>query len=181
MKNGRPMAVNYKTKDAVSYQSQFRDYVKDEIKKQGWETNLNNPRHFYVDAVFYMDKKRRDPNNHWKCLLDAITETEMLWDDDDIVCERVNKILYDTQSPRVELDIYYVDYVGIFENEIQLDEFISSNCIDCKRYKRNCSILRNAIEGRIQEHICGLECTKYSHDNKCKVDTEKVSIEEILG
>ena len=107
-----------------------------------------------------MDKKHRDCNNAWKCLLDAITETRLVWKDDDIVCERVNKIVYDANNPRVELRIHYVDYIGIFDNEDQLKNFQVYNCIGCKRYKRNCALLRGAIEGRIQEEIDGQTCTK---------------------
>jgi crossover junction endodeoxyribonuclease RusA len=142
MKNGRPMAINYKTKEAVAYQKEFGKYVKGEVEKQGWETDLDNPRHFYVDAVFYMDQKHKDANNLWKCMLDAITDTRLVWKDDDIVCERVNRIVYDSDNPRVELCIYYVDYIGIFDDNKQLDDFISNNCVGCKRYKRNCTLLK---------------------------------------
>ena len=107
-----------------------------------------------------MDKKHRDCNNAWKCLLDAITETQLIWKDDDIVCERVNKILYDAQNPRVELYIHYVDYIGVFDTENQLENFKNNNCIGCKRYKRNCTILRDAISGKIQDGINGTYCSK---------------------
>ena len=162
MKNGRPLSIVYKTKESVAYQAEFKDIVSQAVKKQDWKTDLENPRHFYVDATFYMDKKHRDCNNHWKCLLDAITETQLIWKDDDIVCERVNKIFYDSDSPRVELYIHYVDYIGIFDNEAQLEAFKTDNCIGCKRYKRNCTLLKNAIDGRVQEEIDGVCCTKKS-------------------
>jgi Holliday junction resolvase RusA-like endonuclease len=166
IKNGKPLGVVYKTKEAVSYQNILRDIVKNEVEKQKWVTDLDNPRHFYVDAIFYMDKKHVDANNLWKCMLDAITETQLVWHDDDMVCERVNKILYDANNPRVELYIHYVDYVGIFENEEALDSFVESNCIDCKRYKRNCTILRKAIEGRVQPEIAKNNCKSRSVKNE---------------
>lgn len=162
IKNGRPLSIVYKTKESVAYQEKFKQYVADEVIAQNWDTNLESPKHFYIDAVFYMDQKRKDCNNLWKCLLDAITETQLIWKDDDIVCERVNRILYDLENPRVELHVYYVDYVGIFDTEDQLSDFVSSNCIDCKRYKRNCSILRKAMEGRVQEETNGITCAKFS-------------------
>lgn len=160
MKGGRPLGIVYKTKEAVAYQTAFKELVADEVKKQGWKTDLENPRHVYVDGVFYMDKKRKDASNLWKCLLDAVTETQLIWKDDDVVCERVNKIVYDSDNPRVELYIHYVDYVGIFDNEDQLEEFKANNCIGCKRYKRNCTLLKNAIDGRVQSEIDGYVCTK---------------------
>ena len=160
MKGGRPLAIVYKTKEAVAYQTEFKKTVAQAVEEQGWKTDLDNPKHIYVDAVFYMDKKHRDCNNTWKCMLDAITETELVWKDDDIVCERVNKIVYDADNPRVELYIHYDEYVGIFDNEDQLETFKNDNCIGCKRYKRSCTLLRNAIEGRVQEEIDGYICTK---------------------
>jgi Holliday junction resolvase RusA-like endonuclease len=160
MKGGKPLSIVYKTKVAVAYQADFKSTVKRAVKEQGWETNLECPRHFYVDAVLYMDRKRRDTNNAWKCMLDAITDTQLVWKDDDIVCERVNRILYDPENPRVELYIHYVDYVGVFDNEEQLEAFKANNCIDCSRSKRNCTILKNAIDGRVQEEISELVCKK---------------------
>lgn len=162
IKCGKPLAVVYKIKEAVAYQNAFKKTVANAVKEQGWISNIDDPRHIYVDADFYMDKKHRDCNNSWKCLLDAITETQLIWKDDDIVCERVNKIVYDADNPRVELYIHYVDYVGIFDNEEQLETFKETNCIGCKRYKRNCTLLRNAIDGRIQTEIDGFACAKCS-------------------
>lgn len=160
MRGSKPFSVVYKTKESVAYQKAFKKEVAKAVEEQGWETDLENPRHFYVDAVFYMDKKHKDCNNLWKCMLDAITETQLIWKDDDIVCERVNRIVYDSNNPRVELYIHYVDYVGIFDSEKQLEDFRFSNCIDCNRYSRNCSILRGAIEGRIQPDIKKGICKK---------------------
>ena len=166
MKNGRPLSIVYKTKDAVAYQTTLKTDVAKAVSEQEWTTDLGDPRHFYVDADFYMDKKGRDTNNCWKCLLDAITETQLIWKDDDIVCERVNKIVYDAENPRVELRIHYVDYIGIFDTEEQLNAFEEANCVDCKRYKRNCVLLRNAIDGRIQPEINGTTCTKCAKSTK---------------
>lgn len=158
MKGGKPLPVVYKTKEAVAYQTSFKKVVAKAVAEQGWQTDLDNPRHVYVDAVFYMDKRHRDCNNTWKCLLDAITETQLVWKDDDIVCERVNKIVYDAANPRVELRIHYVDYIGIFDDETRLETFKATNCVGCKRYKRNCTLLKSAIDGRVQskldEHTC---------------------------
>lgn len=172
MKGGKPLAVVYKTKEAVAYQTAFKETVVKAVEMQSWPTDLENPRHIYVDAIFYMDKKHRDCNNAWKCLLDAITETQLIWKDDDVVCERVEKIVYDADNPRVELYIHYVDYIGIFDNEDQLESFKKNNCIGCKRYKRNCTLLRNAIEGRVQEEIDGHICTRCSLSTKESEKTE---------
>ena len=100
-----------------------------------------------------------DCNNYWKVLLDTITETGVVWVDDDIVCERAQAIFYDTKNPRIELSIHPVDYIGIFDDMAQLESF-ESNCIECTRYTRNCRILRSAKQGKIQEEIQDNVCSK---------------------
>lgn len=159
IKNGRPIATSYKTTESKNYRAEFADYVRAEVVKQGWDHPLDKWQHFYVDAYFYFDKTSRDANNYFKVMLDAITDTQLIWVDDNVVCERVQRILYDAERARIDLVIYPTEYIGIFDNMSQLEEF-TSRCIGCTRYKRNCSILKNAKIGRIQECIDGLTCLK---------------------
>lgn len=160
VKHGKALSINYKTKDAVRYQQKFADYIASEVEHQGWTTNLGDKRHFYIDGDFYFERQHCDPNNYWKCLLDAITQTQLVWSDDDMVCERVNRIQFDKDNPRIELCIYHVDYVGVFDNDKQFCDFKNKNCIVCNRYKRNCSILNRAETGIIQPEITGMDCNK---------------------
>lgn len=157
----RPMAVCYKKADAIKYQKDFAEYVTQEVKKQGWVKSDNKFQHYYMDCIFYFDKTDKDANNSFKCLADAITDSGVVWIDDTQLCERVQGIFYDSENPRIELTIFPVDYIGIFENAAQLEKF-KSNCVDCKRYKRNCSLLNKALEGRIQEEIVDGVCSKFS-------------------
>lgn len=152
--------MSYKTPEALKYRKEFADYVKSEVERQGWNLEPNKLQHFYVDTVFYFDKTHMDCNNYFKVMLDAITDTQLIWLDDDVVCERVQRIYYDSENPRVELKIYPVEYIGIFDNMSQMEKF-TSVCFGCTRYARNCSILRKAKEGRIQEEIKNNICSKY--------------------
>ena len=93
-------------------------------------------------------------------MLDAITDTQLIWLDDNVTCERVQAIYYDQKNPRMEITIRPVDYIGVFDDAPQMEAFVS-NCIGCTRYSRNCSILRQAKEGRIQEEIADGVCIKY--------------------
>ena len=146
IKNGKPMAMSYKTKEALEYQN--------------WTLTPDKARHFYVDAYFYFPRIDMDANNYWKILLDAITDSGLIWVDDNVVCERVQRILYDTKNPRVELIIHPVDYTGIFENLSQLESF-ESRCVGCSRYKRNCSILAGAKAGRVSDDIKNEKCINF--------------------
>lgn len=165
MRNGKPMAMSYKTREAAKYQQEFMKYVRHEVFRQKWHPLHDKSQHYYVDAVFYFPRIDMDCNNYWKCMFDAITETGLIWVDDNTACERVQKICYDTENPRIELTISPADYVGVFDNASQMEQF-ESICLGCKRYRRNCSILQKAKEGRIQKEITDGVCAKYAQDTR---------------
>lgn len=159
--NGRPQVTMYETADAKEYKRNFISYVRTAAKEQGFIMSDNKFRHYYVDCTFYFPRVDMDANNYWKLLFDAITESQSVWIDDTQACERVNKILYDSQNPRIEIHIHPVGYIGIFDNQEQLDQF-KGRCIQCNRYKEGrCSIFIKALEGRIQEDIADGICQKY--------------------
>jgi Holliday junction resolvase RusA-like endonuclease len=161
IKNGKAQVTLYETKEAKKYKKDFTGYVIDQIKEQGFNFKLNNKQHFYVDCIFFFDQIDMDANNYFKLLLDSITDTKRIWLDDNVVCERVQGIYYDVNNPRIEIEIFPVDYIGVFSNQEQLESF-ESNCIHCNRYReRKCSILTKAIEGRIQDEVQNLICKKY--------------------
>lgn len=160
LKNGKPMAMSYETAEAKKYKKEFKKHIEEQVKLQNWNCKVNSTQHFYVDAIFYFDRIDKDTSNYDKCLLDSITETGLIWIDDNVACFRPNRIYYDSNNARIELTIYPVDYIGIFDNQAQLDEF-ENKCKTCSRYARNCSILKKSKEGRIQEEIQNLECSKY--------------------
>ena len=159
------MAMSYKTSEAVKYQKEFTKYVKEQVKLQGWQKSDNKFQHYYMDCHFYFPRIDMDANNYFKCMADAITDSECVWIDDVQLCERVQGINYDTKNPRIELEIRAVDYIGIFKDISQLEQF-ESNCIGCSKYNRNCSLLTRAKEGRIQEEIQDLKCSKYKVNKK---------------
>lgn len=154
------MAMSYKTSEATKYQKEFTKYVKEQVILQNWIKSENKFQHYYMDCKFYFPRTDMDANNYFKCLADAITDSEVVWIDDVQLCERVQKISYTSENPRIEICITPVDYIGIFDNISQLEQF-ESNCIGCAKYNRNCSLLIKAKEGRIQEEIQDLKCSKY--------------------
>lgn len=160
MRNGFPTAITYKTKDAVKYQKEFAKYVEDEIRRQSWVSPVNKYQHFYVDQIFYFPRIDMDANNYQKCLLDAITDTKLIWNDDNVVCERIQAIYYDSTNPRIEITIHPVDYIGVFKNASHLEVF-TDKCTGCTRYKRNCSLLNKAREGHVQKEIIDGVCSKF--------------------
>lgn len=166
IKNKKPLVVSYETGEAKKYKKEFIKYVKQQVKEQNWIMSDNKFQHYYVDAVFYFPRIDMDCNNCWKCMFDAITDTCMVWIDDNQACERVQGIYYDTKNPRIELTIHKVDYIGIFKNNTQLEEF-ESNCVQCNRYRDGkCNLLIKSKEGRIQEEISEGVCKKYKESKE---------------
>lgn len=159
------IASSYKTKEATKYQSAFEKYVSEEATKQGWDINDFIGKHLYVDTIFYFPRKDMDCNNYFKVLLDAITNTKKVWEDDNIVCERVSQIYYDSQNPHIEISIHPVEYIGIFDNNEEVQSF-ENKCKGCTRYARNCSIFKKAIQGYIQEGVTQNSCSFYKETSK---------------
>lgn len=149
--------VTFKTQEAKNYQRYFEDYVRQEVFRQKWETSFDKFQHYYVDMVFYFDRIDKDPSNYTKCMFDAITNTGLIWIDDNTACERINRVYYDKVNPRIELTISPVEYIGIFDNKDNLQKFCETNCVNCKR--KNCKYFKAAREGRIQDSVTQTMCS----------------------
>lgn len=165
IKDGRPVAVSYKTKEAKAFQKKFIRYVREQARVQGWITDPNPMQHYYVDAVFYFPRIDMDCNNYWKVTFDAITDSGVVWADDNMACERVQGVCYDAENPRIEYTIYKTEFIGILRNRSEYEDFIEK-CKHCARYKKNCSILKKALEGRVQEEIKAGVCGKYREEKE---------------
>lgn len=148
--NKKPMVSIYETSEAKKFKKEFIKLFIDEVEKQGWETEPDRNDFYVVNATWYFDKQNRDSNNMWKIMLDAITDTQLVWLDDRQTIERTLRIFYDTENPRVELEIFKAKWVGIFHSQVQHDEFVLDNCTLCSKNKENCSIYKNALESRVK-------------------------------
>lgn len=157
-KKPKAMVSMYETAEAKEYKKEFSEYVKKEVSKQNWDIELTRNKHHYMDCIFYFERIDQDEQNYFKCLCDSMNGIAYI--DDNYILTRTNAVFYDSKNPRIEFVIHPVDYTGIFPNEDVLDTF-ESHCQSCSRYKNNCSILRKAKEGRIQEEIQDFNCSKY--------------------
>ena len=125
--NNKSEKLNIASKTSDSNKKEFGEYIKEQVQLQNWIMSDDKTQHIYCDCVFYFDRIDKDCNNYFKLLLDSITESEAIWADDNVVCERVNRIFYDSKNPRIELTIYPTDYIGIFDNKNELEQF-ENNC-----------------------------------------------------
>jgi len=151
-KRGKNIPVTFVTPEAKKYKREFIKYIREQVKIQNWKRVDNKYHHLYMDGIFYFARTNIDAANCDKILSDAITESEVVWDDDSGILFRPQRIYYDTQNPRIELTIHPVEYCGVFPTEEDSKKF-EDHCKTCRRYNNNCSILRKAMECRIQDEI----------------------------
>lgn len=158
----KPQVSVYVTSDAKKYKKAFIEYIKEEIKKQSFVIKLDKYQFTHVDVTWYFPRIDMDSNNLWKLSLDCLTDAGV-WVDDNTTMERCKRIYYDNKNPRMIMEVYYSDYIGIFNDQFYLEYFISK-CVHCTRYKNGkCSILSKAKQGRIQEEINDYACSKYKN------------------
>lgn len=156
--NGRPMVHMYETSEAKDFKKRFRAYLERLAKKQGWDYNITAQGHWYLDCYFIQARTNQDNNNYYKILCDSLKD--IIVKDDNNLLVRTQRVLYDAKNPRFVAILKPVHYEGVFESKSEYNDFIESNCIGCSRFNRNCSILKKAKEGRLQEEINNIEGTK---------------------
>lgn len=154
----RLFAQTYLSPETVSYRQFFIDYVKEQIKEQGWITPEKG-KLVYVNMVFYMDRKKKDPNNFIKVPFDALTDAGVFIDDD-IALPVAKRVYIDNLNPRIEIEIYESSAVGIFDDEIDFQTFKNNNCLNCKKNIDTCSILKKLKDNRLIPEVDDRTCLK---------------------
>lgn len=148
----------YPTKETEAFNNFFIDYVKDQIREQKWERPPKG-KLVFVKITFFLDRKRKDPNNFLKVPFDALTKAGV-YNDDDIALPIVERVYIDPINPRMEIEIYESAAIGIFNDIDDLNSFIRSNCDLCKKDESKCRILRNLLDNRIIEEVEGRTCLR---------------------
>jgi len=155
-----PTGKRIMSKDGVKVKNEIQNEANKQLENQEWDYEWTKENYIYQDCYIYMNRLGRDDNNLFKLLNDSLEK--IVYDNDSRVLTRTQRILIDSDNPRIRLVISQTPYRGIFESEIHMNEF-EEKCKTCKRYKRNCSILKKAKEGRVQEEIDGdFVCGKFS-------------------
>lgn len=144
-----PTGKRILSKEGEKYKSNVKQLVKEQIKNQKWDYDKTSERFIYLDYNAFMNRKGRDSDNLHKLLQDTLKG--IIYVDDSKVLTRPNKLFVDRQNPRLEIEIKFVDFIGVFDNEQQLNIYIE-NCKNCRRFKNGtCSILKDCIEGVINK------------------------------
>lgn len=131
-----------------------------QLSKQPWNIELTKEFYLYMDVIIFFPKKGMDADNIFKILNDSLQG--IVFDNDSRVLPRVQRIFYDSENPRIIVNFDRTEYIGIFDNEQELSEFVE-NCDTCRWYQKGkCGVLNKAKEGRIQQEIENMMCNKYT-------------------
>lgn len=151
MKGDKAHVHMYETNKAKEFKRRFRTYLKNEVKRQGWDKEKTSEGHWYLDCIFYMPRTNADSDNRYKVLLDSLTGVATI--DDKNVLARTQMVMYDAKKPRFTMILRRVAYRGIFRSEDDYERFFNGNCKDCTKNSDRCTVLRKALEGRVTEDI----------------------------
>lgn len=161
--NGTPYVHRYESKKSKDFKKIYREKLKREIKRSGWDKDITKDGHWYLECVFTQSRTDQDCNNYFKILLDSLTGVVI--DDDRNVLPRVHKVTYDPKNPGFKIALRKVEYVGLFKNSSDRDKLIEDKCTSCRFYRAGrCSVLISATEGRENEHYDRKEnnCIKFT-------------------
>ena len=159
---GIPSGKRVLTKEGEKYKKDVKTLVERQISNQEWDYNKKAERFIYMDYIVYMNRKGRDSDNLHKLLQDTLKG--LIYVDDTTVLTRPNRVLVDRDNPRMEIEIRFVEWVGVFDSEDQMNNCILK-CKTCKRFKDGaCSVLRDSIDGVINKDFDfdNKICSKYN-------------------
>lgn len=155
---GKRFVQAYPSRDTREFEASFQIYVEDKIKNQSW-TIPEKGKIVYVEFTFYLERKRKDPNNFLKVPIDVMTKAGV-WLDDDVVLPICKRVYIDSENPRLEIKVYESDSIGVFENEEQHLLFKLNNCNLCKKKTSSCSIYKKLIDNRVIKDADNKRCKK---------------------
>lgn len=162
--NGRAFPGVYESSKSKEFKKYFREALMREAKKQNWDKSITEDGHWYLECSFTQMRTNQDCNNYFKILLDSLTGYIIM--DDKNILPRVHQVKYDPKNPSFSLVLRKVQYVGLFKNEQQKNDF-ESKCESCRFYRDGgCSILNKIKASRVTQEY-------NESENTCKKYTER--------
>lgn len=162
--NGNPYVIVYETAEAKKYKALIIKLVSKAKSHIKWKQTDKNT-YVICELDIYLSRKRRDSDNCFKVLLDALNNTGLVYDDSMFI-PRVRDIIIDPENPRIELTLKVSEKIGVF-NRLNYNFFIENNCFKCKKDMQKCSFLKKSLENKIIKEIdlkC-LTCNKIKWKN----------------
>ena len=113
------------------------------MMSNGWE---KSGEYDYVicEVVVYLNQKKRDSDNLFKCLLDGINEAGAIYDDC-MVIPRVMDVIIDSGNPRLEVTMYVADKLTV--SNIQMVGETADKVVD-KAVEKVIKVIEVTKEGK---------------------------------
>lgn len=99
-KSRTPTGKRIMSAEGKKVKNNFRDKETDEISN--WDYEITKNTYLYLDTYIYMNRLGRDDNNIYKLLNDSLEK--IVYDNDSRILTRTQKILIDSENPRVEVE-----------------------------------------------------------------------------
>lgn len=157
-KNGKNIVAAYKAEKTSIFEKQFGLYVAKQMREQNWK-KPEKGKLIFLESTFFLPRVDMDCSNYWKSLLDTLTKVGV-WEDDNVVMEKVNRLYYDKENPRIEITIYEAEFLGVFNGDDHYREFVENCCNKCKKNIDKCTIHKSCLENRLtssydlEKNIC---------------------------
>lgn len=157
------------SKEGAFVKSQIQAEARIQLLKQldKWDYEWTKTGYVYQDAYITFARRGSDDNNIYKLLNDSLED--IIYDNDSRVLVRTQKIVYNPDDPHIMLYLKPVDFIGVFDNQDQLDNF-QAECEfggknGCSKFRNGkCSILKDLKNGTVRDEYL---------DNKCLSFTER--------
>jgi hypothetical protein len=144
------------SQEGRTVKAQIQDQARMQLRDQDWDFDKTKEIYVYQDAVFYFARRGTDDNNQYKLLNDSLEG--IVYENDSRVLVRTQRIVYDPHNPRIEIQIYPVEFKGIFINQEAQDNFTKRCEEECGRYRKGCcSILKDCINGTLRKELSGID------------------------
>lgn len=147
------------TTEAKRFKEHFGNALKRKVRDIDWDKEVTREGHWYLDCQFVQKRVDEDSNNYLKILIDSLVDIVCI--DDNNILPRVERVMYSSKYPSFSIKLYRTDYVGLFKNKEDRQDFIDSQCAECKFYRNGaCSVLKSIDSSKLvdeynpRDNIC---------------------------
>lgn len=147
-RNGRRLAIKtYPSLETESFYSYSIPLIKEKMEEANF-AKVEKGKFVSVTCTFYFEKKGKDADNHFKCIMDAIQKAGLVENDSQLI-PRVENVYVDKENPRVEIVVESMSKMGVFLNESHMEHFKQSNCCLCKKNPNRCATFTGFLDNRV--------------------------------
>lgn len=166
-RSGKRFVVKfYPSEEYVEFNHVATKIIKEYMKDKYWEVP---PKGIYLklETTIYFNQLGRDADNELKPMIDTIKKTGLVFIDDAWVLPAVKNVYVDKDNPRVEVEIYVMDKIGVFRDEQEMLEFEECNCKNCKKNKEHCPVYKGFLQNRVHDiQLDDMTCKRIKEYNK---------------